>query len=188
MPPRILGTALLGLVAGRPFGHQSDKRDFRLAELARPSTRHSGKIARCLENRHLHPETDAEIGNPVLTGELDGANLSFRPSLSEAARNEDAADMMQRLDGGVLGLEQLGINPFDIHLGAVGDAAMYQRLAKGFVRILKRGVFADDSDGDLAVRIGDAIANAGPFGQIRCLVRQPEMAHDLGVQPLGMIG
>ena len=124
----------------------------------------------------------------MLTGELDGANLSFRPPLSEAARNEDAADMMQRLDGGVLGLEQLGINPLDIHLGAVGDAAMYQRLAKGFVGILKRGVFADDGDGDLAVRIGDAIADAGPFGQVRRLVGQPKMAHHLGVQPLRMIG
>ena len=66
----------------------------------------------------------------MLTGKGDGTDLSFRAALAETARHQNAADMVKRLDGSVLLLEKFGIDPFDPHLGAVGDAAMHQRLAK----------------------------------------------------------
>ena len=96
--------------------------------------------------------------------------------------------MMQRLDGGVFGLEQLGIDPFDAYLGAVGDAAVNKRLAKRFIGILKRRVFADDGNRHFAVGVGDTVANLCPCAEIRSFIGKPEMAHDLGIQPLRVIG
>jgi hypothetical protein len=43
-------------------------------------------------------------------------------------------------------LEQLGIDPADMHLHPVGKAAMHQRLVQRLVRIGQADIFADDAD------------------------------------------
>ena len=96
------------------------------------------------------------------TGKFDGPDFPFRAAFTKSARDQNTADMVKRLDGRVLFLEQFGIDPFDPDLGAVGDAAMDKRLAKRFVGILERGVFADNGDGHLAVRVGKPLADAHP--------------------------
>ena len=87
--------ALLELVAPHPFRHQADDGLGRLAELGRARLVDAAQIARGLDGRHLHAEADAEIGHVVLARELGGEDLAFRAALAEAARHEDAVDVLR---------------------------------------------------------------------------------------------
>ena len=51
------------------------------------------------------------------------------------------------------------LDPVEIDLDLVGDAAVRQRLDQRFVGVLHAGVFADDGDGDVAFRIADALVD-----------------------------
>ena len=71
----------------------------------------------------------------------------------------------------VLVLEHLALDPVEIDLHLVGDAAVGQRLDQRFVGVLHAGVFADDRDRDLAFRIADALVDrrasaAGPAASV----------------------
>ena len=50
------------------------------------------------DHRHLHAEADAEIRYLVLAGELDRPDLALPTAFAEAARHQDAVDMLQVLD------------------------------------------------------------------------------------------
>ena len=52
-------------------------------------------------------------------------------------------------------LEQLGVDPVDVDLGAVGDAAVDQRLVQALVGVGQADIFADDADRDLALVMVD---------------------------------
>src|SRR6185437_14476345 len=52
----------LQLVAAQPFGHQTDNRLRRRSELRGIGVRDTDQITHSLDDRHLHAETDAEIG------------------------------------------------------------------------------------------------------------------------------
>ena len=116
------------------------------------------EIARRLDHRHLHAEADAEIRHVALARELRRADLAFRAALAEAARHQDAVDVLEERRG-ILLLEHLGLDPVEIDLHLVGDAAVRERLDQRFVGVLHAGVLADDRDRDLAFRIADALVD-----------------------------
>src|SRR3546814_4525996 len=84
--------APLDLVAARPLGHQADHRIAGRAELGGARLRQPGQVAGRLDHRHLHAETDAEIGNLALARELRRRDLAFGAALAEAAGHQDAVD------------------------------------------------------------------------------------------------
>ena len=53
-------------------------------------------------------------------------------------------------------LEDLAVEPVELDLHVVGDAAMGQRLGQRFVAVEQMRVFADDGDRDLALGLADA--------------------------------
>ena len=63
-------------------------------------------------------------------------------------------------------LEHLGLDPVEVDLHLVGDAAVRQRLDQRLVGVLHAGVLADDGDGDLAFRIADALVDELPARQV----------------------
>ena len=67
---------------------------------------------------------------------------------------------------GVFGVEDFGIDPFDLDLHAVGHAAMGQRFGNGFIGVFNWSVFADDGHFHFAFGVVDAVADVFPFGQI----------------------
>ena len=142
-----------------------------------------------LDARHLHAEADAEEGNVALAGELDAGDLALAAALAEAAGDEDAVQRLELGDDVRVGmLEQLGVDPFDVDLGAVGDAAVDQRLAQALVGVGQADIFADDADRDLAVVMVDAVHDLGPARDIRLRrVGDPERAQDFVVEPGLMI-
>src|SRR3546814_12490846 len=81
---RALHVAPLDLVAARPLGHQADHRIAGRAELGGARLRQPGQVAGRLDHRHLHAETDADIGNLALARELRRRHLAFGPSLAGA--------------------------------------------------------------------------------------------------------
>jgi hypothetical protein len=66
----------------------------------------------------------------------------------------------------ILLLEDLGLDPFELHLDLVGDATMDQRFTERLIGIEQPGIFADDRDLDLAFRIGDAVHHHLPAREI----------------------
>ena len=167
MPPRSpFGLALLQLVALQPFGHQADDRLAGRAELGRARVLDAGEVARRLDHRHLHAEADAEIRHVALARELRRADLALGAALAEAARHQDAVDVLEERRR-VLLLEDLALDPVEIDLHLVGDAAVAERLDQRFVGVLQAGVLADDGDRHLAFRIADALVDLLPAREVR---------------------
>src|SRR5205085_5371213 len=107
------------------------------------------------DHRHLHAEADAEIRDLALAREPRRADLALGAALPEAARDEDAVNAFQERSR-VLALEDLALDPVEVDLHLVGDAAMGERLDQRLVGVLQTGVLADDGDVHLALRIVNA--------------------------------
>ena len=85
-------------------------------------TRRAGR----LDDRHLHAEADAEIGNLAFTRESRRGNLALGATLAETAGDENAMDIFE-IGCRILALEDLGFDPFEIDLHTVGHAAVIER-------------------------------------------------------------
>ena len=136
------------------------------AELGRVGLGDAAQIARRLDHRHLHAEADAEIRHVALARELRRPDLALGAALAEAARHQDAVDVLEERRR-VLALEHLALDPVEVDLDLVGDAAVGQRLDQRFVGVLEAGVLADHGDGDLAFGIVDALVDQRASGRDR---------------------
>src|SRR5215813_7239282 len=86
--------ALLELVTAQPFRHQTDQRLRRRTEFGGVGVLDADEVSRGLDDRHLHAKTDAEIRHVTLARELRRADFSLRTALAEAARHQNAVDML----------------------------------------------------------------------------------------------
>ncbi len=88
----------------------------------------------------------------------------------------------------VLILEYLALDPVEIDLHLVGDAAMRQRLGQRFVGVLHAGVLADDGDGDVTFGIAHPLVDDVPALQRRGHLRlDAERRQHFVVEAGGMI-
>ena len=181
----VAGAGFHGAVAN-PFGHQADHRFVAGTELGGAGALDAGHVARRLHHRHLHAETDTEVGHVAFAGEARRRKLARRAALAEAARHEDPVHPVQVLDG-VLALEDLRIDPVGMDADVVGDAAVGQGLGQGLVGIEQAGVLADDGDADLALGLGGAVDDVAPAGQVQRRGVDGEMAAHLFVQPFFVV-
>ena len=89
---------------------------------------------------------------------------------------------------GIFLLEGLRLDPLQVDLHLVGDAAMDERLVQRFVGVLEPGVFADHRDIHLAVRIGDGLGDLPPALEVRLRrVLDAEGGEHFAVEPLFVI-
>ena len=123
----------------------------------------ASEVARYLDDRHLHAEANAEIRDPALAGKFGCCDLAGRASLAEATGDNNAVNVLKERRG-VFALEHLRFDPLDVHMHPVGDAAMNESFHQRFVGVAQLGVFADDGDGDVAVRVRDVVRHAVPSG------------------------
>ena len=112
------------------------------------------------------PKQMPKYGTLALARELGGADLSLGAALAEAARHQDAVDVLEERRR-ILALEHLALDPVELDLDLVGDAAVRQRLDQRLVGVLEAGVLADDRDRDVALRIADALVDGLPALQLR---------------------
>src|SRR3954447_18160747 len=98
-------------------------------ELCRIRSGQPGEMPRRLDDRHLHPETDAEIRHLPLARETHRLDFPLRAALAKAPGHEDRVDILKAAHRLLLGLEDLRIDPVELDADVVGDAAMRHRLA-----------------------------------------------------------
>ncbi len=98
-------------------------------------------------------------------------------------------DVLQALLHGVaIFLEGFRFDPVDRHLDAVGHATVVQGFDQRLVGVLQHGVFADDRDGHLTVRLGIAVGDVRPQGQVGLgRVFDAEDRQHFGVHALAVI-
>ena len=153
-------------IALHPLGHGAHDGLLGLAELGGARILDPAQRACRLDASHLHAEADAEIGHLAGAGEGRRLDLAFRTTLTEAARNEDAVHALE-IGGRVLLLEDFRLDPVEVDLHLVGDAAMDERLLQRLVGIEQTGVLSHHGDVHLALRLGDAAHDFGPLRQVR---------------------
>src|SRR5208283_4075626 len=178
---------LLELIAAQPFREQADDRLGARPEFRRVRAFDAGERARRLDHGHLHAEANAEVGHLALPREARRLDLALGPALSEAAGNENAVNVLE-LRGRVGAFENLRLDPVEIDLDAIGEAAVRQGLDEALISVLHSGVFADDGDPDLALGIVDALRHRVPAAHVgtrRGL--DAEGCEHLRVEPCGVI-
>ncbi len=184
-----IGVALDLFVALGPLFHQADQRCRRVRViLGRVRFLDTGHVAGRLDHRHLHAIANTEARHVALAGKPCRAHLAMCAALAKAARQDDSMHAFQNVQRPMLIIEFFGIDQADIDLHLVGKAAMRQRLGNGFVGVRHIGVFSDEADTDIAVRMMRRVRNLAPAGQVRLRsVFDAEMRQDFLVESLGMI-
>ena len=102
----------------------------------------------------------------MLAGIADGGDLAVYAAVTEAARHQNSFDVMKQ-GGDVLGGDGLGIDPADIDAGMAGDTAVLQGFYHGDIGVMQLGVFADQGDSNLILRMFPGIDHGAPVFQIR---------------------
>ena len=130
------------------------------------------------------PKQMPKNGTRRSRAKLHGGDLALGAALAEAAGDQDAVHPLEPLDGMGL-LEDLAVDPVELHAHAVGDAAMAERLGQRLVAVEQVRVLADHRDAHLALRRADGVDDALPAAQVgQDLHRQVEMAQHLAVHAL----
>ena len=139
-------------------------------------------IARKLNHGDLHAQTDAQIGDFMLTRVFRGQLLALDAAVAEAAGHEYAVHALKRLvEIGVRRGQIVGLDPLDVDAGAMIDAAVLERLDDGEIRVVQLDILAHQRDGHLALRLLEAINQPRPVGQIgNALFHMKCLAHLVG--------
>ncbi len=138
-------------------------------------------VAGELDRRALHPEADAEEGDPLGPRVPDRLDLPLHPPHPEPSGDEDAVDPRQ--DRRRVPLAQLlGLDPTDDHPGPVRDPGVIERLIHRLVRIPMLDVLADDGDRHLGVRLLDPLDQVSPVVDLERGGLQVQLLDDQLVQ------
>ena len=138
-------------------------------------------IAAVFHHCHLHAEADAEKRHLVLPAVADGLDLALNASLAEAARHQyrvgGAEGFLHVLRG-----QLFRVDPVDVHLHLIADAAVAERLRNAEVGIPQVDVFAHHGNADRFLGVEGGIHHGNPSGKIRSCGIQAEMLADDLVQ------
>jgi len=144
-------------------------------------------VARELGHGDVHAEANAEVRDASFARDAAGEDLSFPPARPEAARDEDAVDLLQpRLR--LLERHSLGVEPAHVHGAAVVDTRMVERLVDGQVGVLQLHVLADERDLHRPLAPADPLRQLQPFAQVSLLGREAELLADERVEALLLQG
>ncbi len=93
-------------------------------------------VARVLDRRTLHAETDSEEWNLVLARILNRVNHSLNAALPESTRHKDAIITMQSFGGDLRRSNFFGFDPINHRFVIVRQPAVQQSLAQTLVCVL----------------------------------------------------
>src|SRR5262249_16347614 len=113
------------------------------------------------DHGHLHAKANTEIGYVALARELRRLDLAFGAALAETTGHEDAIHVFEKWRR-ILVLEHLALDPVEIHLHLVRDAAIRHRPDQRLIRILHARILADNGGGAVAFGIADALVDGVP--------------------------
>ena len=129
------------------------RREFRAVRV--PVSEH---VPRKLNDRHLHPQADAEEGNFLCSGVPRGLDHALGSALSESARDQDTVDAVQILRRELVRtlfpaaflLQVLRIDPAYFYIDTMCDSPVLQRFDDRKLSVVKLRVFSDNRDLDVA--------------------------------------
>ena len=155
----------------------------RIIELGGVCALKARHVPRELHGGHLHAEADAEEGDAVLPGVLDGPDHAAGPAHAEAAGHQDPVAVLEE-GGGILVLQVLGLDPLQVHVRLQPVARMVQGLDEALIALLELHVLAHHADAYAALGIADAVQEVLPRAEVRLLLPQAQQPGNLGVQAL----
>ena len=146
-------------------------------ELARVRTGEAEDVPGVLDRHHLQAEAQAEARDLVLAGVAGRHDLALGAPLAEPAGDHDAVELAEPALG-EQALHLLGLDPLDLHLAAVVEAAVLERLGHRQVGVLEAHVLADDADASGAVHRLDAVDEDLPLAEVGVAgVEAEDLAH-----------
>ena len=95
----------------------------------------------------MHAETESEKRYIIFSGVFDCPDLPFNSSLSKSTWNKDAIESLKRFPNQFLGIQTLGIDPFDIDLAPANDSRMLERFSDARISIPEIDILSDNSNG-----------------------------------------
>ena len=119
-------------------------------ELARVGAGQAQHVAGVVDRHHLQAEAQAQARDVVLARVLGGGDLALGAPLAEAAGDDDAVEVVQA-PLGQQALDVLGLDPLELDLAGVVEAAVLERLDDRQVGVLEAHVLADDPDAHRAL-------------------------------------
>src|SRR4051794_10878420 len=138
-------------------------------------------VARVLRHDHVHAETEPEVGNAALAGDLAGEQLALPPARPEAARDDHTVHRLEQSRGFLEG-HVLRVDPADAHTTAVMCAGVLERLVDREVRVLELDVLPDQRDLDLLRRLLEALRDVEPRAELRLAEGEAELVADQPVE------
>src|SRR5262249_43879937 len=141
-------------------------------------------VARVLDGGPLEAVADPEVRDAPFTRDLGGAHHAARAAVAEAARHQDAVGAVEQLLAAGL-LERFRLDPADVDLEPVLEAAVVEGLVEALVGILVPDVLADDVNRDFVLRIADAVGEIDPRVHPRFGLGQVQPLQHDAVEPLG---
>src|SRR5580704_4630010 len=142
----------------------------------------AGGVACVFDCGALHAEADAEKGNFVIAGVLDGVDHALDAALAEAAGNENAVVALEPLFRGFERIDFLGFDPVDDGFVMIREAAVQQGFAQTFVGVFELDIFADDADVHFAFGMVQAPQHVEPRLHVGGALFEAEEADDLRVE------
>ena len=150
----------------------------RRIELAGVGIFQAAHVARVLDARRLHAQTDAEVRNLVLARKADAVQHAGNAALAKSSGDENAVKAFQlRLIAAVvlvLRLQTLGFNPLQIQFQVVVQRGVYQRFFQGLIAVLVLHVLAHHADQHFVLRVVGPVDKALPGRHVAvfCLYSQ----------------
>jgi NADH:ubiquinone oxidoreductase subunit F (NADH-binding)/(2Fe-2S) ferredoxin len=105
--------------------------------LLQPTDR-SGK----LDYSTLHPQTDPQEGDPVLTSISSSLDLTGNPSIAKPSGYNDSLHSSKDIPGVII-IQMLSINPIDLHMGFMEKPCMTEGLCDTKISIFEFYIFAN---------------------------------------------
>ena len=136
------------------------------------------------DDHRLHPQAQPQRGDAVGARVVERADLAVDPTYSEPSRHNDRIDLLELLCGPVRAGAEIGLDPAQVHLRAVMEAAGPQRLGDREVGVRQVDVLADQSDADLVVGVVDPLQQFLPLRPVHIVAEQVQAADGIGIQPL----
>ncbi len=133
-----------------------------------------------LNDAHLKPVAQSQIGDSVPAGVFHCAHLSLCAAPAEPPCHYDAVRIAQKLPC-TPRFDVLRVDPLDVYAGIVSNRAVLYCLTDADVRIAIRHVLADHRYRDHTLRMSEPVNNLLPLSEIRLAVVQVQLPdHQLG--------
>ena len=163
----------MAIVGAQPHGAAQLVDAFQLAQLVNDAIRRGrvefggvgivqpAYVAGKLDHHGLHSQADAKVGTRFFACKADGVSMPSMPRLPKPPGTRMPSILSEFL-AAVAAIPSLRLDPLDLDLRLVGDAAVQQRFLQAFVRIFVFDILADEADVDLALGILHAIEHLAP--------------------------